>query len=77
MISSYARGHEIKFIDECWIYADTRKTFDDSRPCIRCGKPPDKNGHDACMGYLAGVVSACCGHGVSAPILIAKCEEKV
>jgi len=32
-------------------------------PCARCGKLPDSNGHDACLGELPGVIAACCGHG--------------
>lgn len=34
-----------------------------SSPCKRCGKDPDKNGHDYCLGTLPGVMNACCGHG--------------
>ncbi len=33
-------------------------------PCKRCGKLPTPEGYDACLGYLPGVASACCGHGV-------------
>ncbi len=34
--------------------------------CIRCGEPPTSEGHDACLGYIPGIKSACCGHGVEA-----------
>jgi hypothetical protein len=34
------------------------------RPCAKCGKLPTKEGHDACLGTLPGVIDACCGHGV-------------
>lgn len=33
--------------------------------CIKCGKPPTKEGHDGCLGTLdeSVVMNACCGHG--------------
>ena len=34
------------------------------RPCKRCGCSPTKEGYDACLGYIEGATSACCGHGV-------------
>jgi len=37
--------------------------WNNHRPCPKCGKRPFDTGEDACMGYLPGVVSACCGHG--------------
>ena len=40
------------------------------RPCVRCGKEPAHEGHDACLGYIAGVSSVCCGHGITGKILI-------
>ena len=49
-----------------WIYSDTKKSTIDTwqkRPCGRCGKFPTKEGHDACLGTLPGVMNACCGHG--------------
>lgn len=33
------------------------------RGCISCGAMPTAAGHDACLGALPDVVSACCGHG--------------
>lgn len=35
------------------------------RPCVKCGKYPNENGDDACLGHLGNVVNACCGHGVN------------
>ena len=29
---------------------------------------------DACLGYLSGVVSACCGHGVTEPLIFREGE---
>jgi hypothetical protein len=34
-------------------------------PCVKCGKLPTKENHDACLGTLPGVIDACCGHGVT------------
>lgn len=31
---------------------------------------PTKEGYDACLGHIAGVKSACCGHGVEEPFVI-------
>lgn len=33
------------------------------RRCLACGRSGPVDGADACIGMLAGVVSACCGHG--------------
>jgi len=61
---AYARGHPITYRDGSWFYEDTGEPFDDSRPCIRCGKMPTPEGYDACIGNIPGASSACCGHGV-------------
>jgi hypothetical protein len=58
---SYERGHEIIYKDG-WVYADTGEPIK-ARPCIRCKRMP-VDGHDACLGHIPGVSSACCGHGV-------------
>jgi hypothetical protein len=39
-------------------------------PCAKCGKLPTKEGHDACLGTLPGVIDACCGHGVREAYII-------
>jgi len=59
------RGWPIEFNGTAWIYSDTGKTVSTMRACAFCGKPPTKEGHDACLGTLAGVAFACCGHGLS------------
>lgn len=46
-------GHVIHFPDP----------YPPARGCSLCGLLPDENGHDACLGDLLGIVSACCGHG--------------
>ena len=40
------------------------------RECTKCGKLPTKEGHDACLGTLPGVVDACCGHGIKEAYII-------
>lgn len=50
-----------------WYYVETeeRMTFRDKyMPCPNCGKIPSKEGHDACIANLPGVLFACCGHGI-------------
>jgi hypothetical protein len=70
MITSYSRGHKIEYINNKWIYFDNKQLFDDSRPCKRCGRMPDKDGYDACLGHIQGITAACCGHGVGPPYVI-------
>ena len=50
-------------------YMDNGKRLqDENRPCIRCGKYPTANGHDACVGIVKGAESVCCGHGITEAI---------
>lgn len=72
----YKRGWPIVFRDNKWIYADTGESAKIERPCVRCGKMPTPEGHDACLGILPGVRWACCGHGVEKPYVIYKNESK-
>ena len=53
-----------------WRYADTKEIVDELRPCKRCGKSPTPEGHDACLGYIEGAASMCCGHGIATQIII-------
>lgn len=64
MTTSYLRGHEIYYDGKNWRYKDNNQIADDSRPCKRCGRLPTPEGYDACLGYIEGAFSACCGHGV-------------
>jgi len=68
MITSHQRGHLIKF-EGSWKYADNSQPASEERPCIRCGSMLTSDGYDACLGFLPGVTSACCGHGVSEAIV--------
>lgn len=70
MITSYSRGWEIYYDGNEWKYSDNNQKISDFRPCKRCGKLPTKEGYDFCLGYIAGVKSACCGHGVEEPYVI-------
>ena len=70
MATSYSRGHEIYYDDNIWRYYDNDLPLDNNRPCKKCGMLPTKEGYDACLGYIEGATSVCCGHGVSTPIII-------
>lgn len=39
-----------------------------ARICGHCERPCG-DGPDPCLGHLPGVISACCGHGVTPPYL--------
>jgi transcriptional regulator with XRE-family HTH domain len=64
-ITGYMRGHLCYFNqhNQQWYYMDNDLPFDDTRPCPKCNKLPTPEGHDACLGHIPGVSSACCGHG--------------
>ncbi len=65
MISGQIRGHKILFINNEWIFADTKESIEnENRPCKKCGNLPTLEGYDSCIGYIPGAISACCGHGV-------------
>lgn len=64
MVTSYSRGWEIYFDGKNWRYCDNNEIDNDLRPCKKCGRLPTKEGHDACLGYIKGAISACCGHGI-------------
>jgi len=72
MSNGYQSGHKIVHINGEWLYADTMTSASFERPCVRCGRFPTQEGYDYCLGYIEGAESACCGHGVSNPILIMK-----
>ena len=60
---SYQRGNEIVSDGKVWTYQDGTLVSEE-RPCVRCGQMPTPEGYDACLGYIPGIESACCGHGV-------------
>lgn len=63
------RGHPIyQGKDEQWYFCDTNEPTVDNwikRPCGYCGEYGNSNDGlpDPCLGNLAGVTNACCGHG--------------
>jgi hypothetical protein len=77
MVTSRQRGHKIIYQNNQWIYGNTKESNSLNYPCVRCGKAPTKEGYDACLGYIPGARSACCGHGVSFPILVMENLENV
>ncbi len=72
MIKSNCRGHVIYFNGTQWLYEDDNSSIKFERPCARCGKMPNGDGSDCCLGYISGVKSACCGHGVEKGYVIYK-----
>lgn len=70
MVTAHKRGHLIYFNGKQWLYANDNHPIIEERPCVRCGKMPTKEGYDACIGYLPGAISACCGHGVERPYAV-------
>jgi hypothetical protein len=67
MQQSKLRGHNIEYINNEWVYSDTKEptisTYK-NRPCGYCNKFSTPEGHDVCLGELRGIMNACCGHGV-------------
>jgi len=64
---AHLRGHlcEYQEKENRWVFADTKNPIgDEIRPCKKCGGMPTPEGYDACLGYIPGATSACCGHGV-------------
>jgi len=66
------RGHDAIYDENVgqWVYEDDLSSASYERPCIRCGKMPTVDGHDACIANLPGVINACCGHGVDEPYVM-------
>ena len=68
-VTSHHKGHKIsartdsKGVYSIWEYEDG-ESIKKERPCVRCGKPSTKDGHDHCIRNLPGVEYACCGHGI-------------
>jgi len=67
--TAHDRGHPIYWDGADWRYSDTGRIINHKRPCVRCGRPPTPEGYDACLGFIPGVSSACCGHGVAERII--------
>lgn len=61
----FSRGYPVYCLNGVTYYQDGT-VFDDSRPCVHCGRELEIDGPDPCIGYLSdpAVVGVCCGHGV-------------
>lgn len=63
---SHFRGHEIEYLNNEWVFSDTKEstvTTFETRPCGHCNEFATPEGHDPCLGTLPGLMNACCGHG--------------
>lgn len=63
---SFVRGHAVYWDGLAWRYQDglpAPSYGGEERPCNHCGEVAELGGPDPCLGWLPGVVSACCGHG--------------
>ena len=67
MITSSYRGHSIEFINDHWVYLDTKELVSSikDRDCGNCGRVNTKDSHDPCITNLKYTMNACCGHGES------------
>lgn|GEM_PF-4811035 len=65
--TTYVFGHLCR-----WTYADSGEPVGDgnTRPCPKCGRLPNADGSDPCLGHLPGMRAACCGHGVEPPYIL-------
>ena len=67
---AHMRGHPVQWDDaaQAWRYDDgtlAPSHGGDERPCRACGVTAEgADSPDPCLGWLPGVTSACCGHGV-------------
>jgi len=76
-VSTFFRGWKAHYDEEkqTWFYEDGQPVGVGEKPCRRCGRPPTPEGIDACLGYIKGAVSACCGHGVEEGYTIYRNKE--
>jgi hypothetical protein len=62
------RGRPAAWDGAAWRWADTNGLAPGwggtERPCPACGLTADENGPDPCLGWIEGLISACCGHEV-------------
>ena len=76
-VKSCSQGHEVEydFDNDKWVYSDTKESIEIIRECTHCGCRPTTEGYDNCIGFLKGVKSACCGHGIDKPFVVLKSGE--
>lgn len=64
---SYLKGYVIHYdhTNRMYVWCDDGTTVKDNpRVCRRCNNRSTPEGYDSCLGYISGVKSACCGHGI-------------
>lgn len=80
-VYSYNEGLRWYFIDNnelaSYQLVESDKVIINTRPCPLCSKIPTKEGYDACLGYICGAKSACCGHGVTSGYVSYDTAERV
>ena len=65
MVTGYSLGYQIEYLNNQWVYSDTKESIiDNIRPCKYCGHYPIIHRYDYCLGKLPNVTSACCGHNI-------------
>jgi len=68
--TGYIRGRPVRWdaAARIWRWADDGTPAEgwggDPRPCPCCRGLPEPGGVDPCLGRIAGLIGACCGHGV-------------
>ncbi|WP_413862021.1 hypothetical protein [Methanobrevibacter sp. UBA417] len=77
MTKSTTHGYGIEYNGIKWVYSDTKEDITDIRPCRYCSKMQTKEGYDGCLGYIPGVRSACCGHGIENPYVVTNDGEYI
>jgi len=50
---------------------------DGCEPCPKCGRMPTPEGYDACIGFVPGAASVCCGHGIVPPYIVFEGDDAV
>lgn len=65
-------GHAVYWDEgaETYRYEDDGSPVIHERPCPLCHQPPTPEGYDACLGYIPGASSFCCGHGIEPPSIV-------
>jgi hypothetical protein len=55
----------MEFRDNIWVFSKTGLPVSEDKDidCGHCGLANTPDGHDGCLGTIAGVMNACCGHG--------------
>lgn len=76
-VKTNIKGWLVVFRNNELVYEDTLELITKKRPCKRCGKMSTKKGYDPCLGYLPGVSSACCGHGLGGGHIIFNNGKKI